>query len=208
MFRSFSFARSFNSAFARTPQGGRLRGRLASRTYAQKLHADDSIIDAEWKGRLYSWKTIGMCTIPLIALGLGTWQAQRLKWKLALLDEVNDRMHRRPVALPLKVTTDEISRNEYRKVIVYGEFDHKNEMLIGPRSYETEPGFIVITPLVREDGSRVLVNRGWIKRELKDPKSRPESQSSDPVTVVAYVRKAPGKNSFIPDSEPEKDIWY
>ncbi|KAJ1825789.1 surf-like protein, partial [Coemansia sp. RSA 2599] len=173
-----------------------------------RLHADDSILEVEWKRRLYSWKTVGLCAIPLIALGLGVWQTQRLKWKLALLDEVNDRMHRRPIALPMKITADEINRNEYRRVIVHGVFDHANEMLVGPRSYETEPGFLVVTPLVREDGSRVLVNRGWIKRELKDPKSRPGSQSIDPVTVVAFVRKAPTKSSFTPDSDPDKGMWY
>ncbi|KAJ1723038.1 surf-like protein [Coemansia erecta] len=180
----------------------------STRTYARRLHADDSIIEAEWKNQLYSWKTIGLCSIPLIALGLGAWQVQRLKWKLALLDEVNDRMHRRPIALPMKLTPEDISRNEYRRVLVYGVFDHDNEMLIGPRSYEAEPGFIVVTPLVREDGSRVLVNRGWIKRELKDPKTRPESQTTDPVTVIAFVRKAPTKGSFTPNSDADKGDWY
>ncbi|KAJ2597101.1 diphthine synthase [Coemansia sp. RSA 1721] len=182
--------------------------KCAIRTYAQRLHADDSILQVQWKNQLYSWKTLGLCAIPLIALGLGVWQTQRLKWKLSLLDEVNDRMHRRPIALPMKITPDEINRNEYRRVIVHGVFDHSREMLVGPRSYETEPGFLVITPLVREDGSRVLVNRGWIKRELKDPKDRPESQNTDPVTVVAFVRKPPTKNSFVPDSDPEKGLWY
>ncbi|KAJ2240416.1 surf-like protein, partial [Coemansia sp. RSA 455] len=73
-----------------------------TRTYAHKLEADESVSESEWKGQLYSWKSICLCTIPLIAFGLGTWQIQRLKWKMALLDDVNDRMHRRPVALPLR----------------------------------------------------------------------------------------------------------
>ncbi|KAJ2008133.1 surf-like protein [Coemansia thaxteri] len=178
------------------------------RTYAHKLEADDSVAESEWKGQLYSWKSICLCTIPLIAFGLGTWQIQRLKWKMALLDDVNDRMHRRPVALPLRVTAEEINRNEYRRVIVHGVFDHANEMLVGPRSYESEPGFIVVTPLVREDGSRVLINRGWIKRELQDPKLRPESQTADPVTLVAFVRASPGKNKFTPPADPENKQWF
>ncbi|KAJ2019141.1 surf-like protein [Coemansia sp. S3946] len=178
------------------------------RTYAHKLEADESVSESEWKGQLYSWKSICLCTIPLIAFGLGTWQIQRLKWKMALLDDVNDRMHRRPVALPLRVTAEEINRNEYRRVIVYGVYDHANEMLVGPRSYESEPGFVVVTPLVREDGSRVLVNRGWIKRELQDPKLRPESQITEPVTVIAFVRCSPGKNSFMPESDPESNHWF
>lgn len=149
-----------------------------------------------------------MCAIPVIAFGLGTWQVQRLRWKMALLDEVNDRMHRRPVALPLKVTAQEINRNEYRRVLVHGVFDHGNEMLVGPRSYEGEPGVMVVTPLVREDGSRVLVNRGWVKRELRDKKDRPQSQLAEPVTLVAFVRKSPGKNRFTPEPAPSRNQWF
>ncbi|KAJ1735497.1 surf-like protein [Coemansia biformis] len=178
------------------------------RAYARRLGADDSVLDTEWKNQLLSWKTIGLLVIPLVAFGLGTWQVYRLKWKLALLDEVNDRMHRRPVALPLRVTSEEIDRNEYRRVIVHGEFDHAGEMLIGPRSYEGEPGFIVVTPLVREDGSRVLVNRGWIKRAMRDPQTRPASQDPGPVTLVAFVRRPPRKNTFAPASDPQANEWF
>ncbi|KAJ2158026.1 surf-like protein [Coemansia sp. RSA 552] len=151
---------------------------------------------------------MGLFSIPLIAFGLGTWQAYRLKWKMALLDDVNDRMHRRPIPLPLRVTEDEIDRNEYRRVIVHGAFDHSAEMLVGPRSYEGEPGFLVVTPLVREDGSRILVNRGWIRRELKDPQTRPDSQPTGPVTLVAFVRRAPQGNSFMPKSDPQLNEWF
>ncbi|KAJ2077937.1 surf-like protein [Coemansia sp. RSA 988] len=185
-----------------------LAAQAQTRTYAQRLDADDSVLEKEWKRRLYSWKTIGLFAIPLISFGLGTWQLFRLKWKLALLDDVNDRMHRRPIALPLRVTAEEIGRNEYRRVLVHGVFDHSAEMLVGPRAYEGEPGFIVVTPLVREDGSRVLVNRGWIKRELKDPKTRPNSQDIDAVTLVAFVRRAPRANSFTPKSDPNTNEWY
>ncbi|KAJ1771604.1 surf-like protein [Coemansia sp. RSA 487] len=176
--------------------------------YSRRLDADDSVSEAEWKSRLYSWKTLLMCTVPLVAFGLGTWQVQRLRWKLALLDDVNDRMHRRPIALPLRVTQDEINQNEYRRVIVHGVFDHSKEMLVGPRSLEGEPGYIVVTPLVREDGSRILISRGWIRRDLKDPKTRPQSQPADPLTVIAFVRRATAKNRFMPEPSPEKNEWF
>ncbi|KAJ1932958.1 surf-like protein [Linderina macrospora] len=117
-------------------------------------------------------------------------------------------MHRRPIAFPLRVTEAEVEQNEYRRVIVHGHFDYANEMLVGPRLYEGEPGFIVVAPLVREDGSRVLVNRGWIKRELRDPKLRPKSRPEEAVTLVAFVRRAPGKNSFTPEPKPEINEWY
>ncbi|KAJ2380500.1 diphthine synthase, partial [Coemansia sp. RSA 2611] len=181
---------------------------LQRRWYAQRLGADDSVLTSEWKQLLLSWKTLGLIAIPITAFALGTWQVYRLKWKLALLDDVNDRMHRRPIPLPLHVTADEIARNEYRRVLVHGVFDHAAEMLVGPRAMEGEPGFIVVTPLVREDGSRVLVNRGWIRRDLKDPRARPASQPAEPVTLVVFVRRAPRDNAFTPKSDPLSNEWY
>ncbi|KAJ2706481.1 surf-like protein [Coemansia spiralis] len=178
------------------------------RGYARPLLADNSVLSTEWKNLLLSWKTIGLVVIPLIAFGLGTWQVYRLRWKLELLDEINDRMHRRPVALPLQVTAEEIDRNEYRRVLVHGVFDHAGEMLVGPRAYEGETGFLIVTPLVREDGSRLLVNRGWVKRALRDPQSRPASQETGPVTIVAFVRRPPGKNTFAPSSDPHANEWF
>ncbi|KAJ2777600.1 surf-like protein [Coemansia javaensis] len=186
-----------------------LRGPVpARRAYAQRLGADDSVLETEWRRLLFSWKTVGLAAIPATAFGLGTWQVYRLRWKQALLDDVNDRMHRRSVALPLRVTADEINRNEYRRVIVHGVFDHAHEMLVGPRAHEGEPGFVVVTPLVREDGSRVLVNRGWIRRELRDPRTRPDSQPAQPVTIVAFVRRAPRGNAFVPKPDPQANEWF
>ncbi|KAJ1739297.1 surf-like protein [Coemansia sp. RSA 989] len=187
----------------------RARSRPAPRrSYAQRLDADDSVLTSEWHRRLLSWKTVGLFTIPLAAFALGTWQVQRLKWKRALLDDINDRMHRRPIPLPLRVSPDEIDRNEYRRVLVHGTFDHAAEMLVGPRAMEGEPGFLVVTPLVREDGSRVLVNRGWIRRDLRAQSLRPDSLPTEPVTLVAFVRKAPGQNSFTPLSSPQDNDWF
>ncbi|KAJ2849611.1 surf-like protein [Coemansia brasiliensis] len=197
---------AFRASFAHARRRPQLL--LPRRSYAQRLDADDSVLTSEWHRRLLSWKTLGLFAIPLAAFALGTWQVQRLKWKLALLDDINDRMHRRPIPLPLRVTADEIDRNEYRRVLVHGTFDHAAEMLVGPRAMEGEPGFIVITPLVREDGSRVLINRGWIRRDLRDQKLRPDSLPADPVTLVAFVRKPPRQNSFTPMSNPQDNDWF
>lgn len=63
----------------------------------------------------------------------------------------------------------------YRKVYVTGFFDHDNEILLGPRTRDGSLGFHVITPLIRGEGQdTILVNRGFIKREVKDRKDRPE----------------------------------
>jgi hypothetical protein len=58
-------------------------------------------------------------------------------------------------------------------VTVTGEFDYANEVHVTPRPPPKDVpsglipptatgGFLAITPLVRPDGSRVLVHRGWV----------------------------------------------
>lgn len=38
--------------------------------------------------------------IPILTFGLGTWQVQRLKWKVALIDDLEEKLQREPIPLP------------------------------------------------------------------------------------------------------------
>lgn len=65
----------------------------------------------------------------------------------------------------------------YRKVALRGHFDHSKEILIQPRTREGELGYHVIVPLIREDGGPpILVNRGFVRRDLAERRLRPEGQ--------------------------------
>ena len=64
----------------------------------------------------------------------------------------------------------------YRKVYLTGEFDHANEILLGPRTRDGQLGFHVITPLVRGEGQdTILVNRGFVNRAHREKPERQES---------------------------------
>jgi surfeit locus 1 family protein len=64
----------------------------------------------------------------------------------------------------------------WRKVYVTGTFDHANSLVIGPKTRDGQIGYHVITPLVRGDGKdTIMVNRGFVKREVKDAELRPAS---------------------------------
>ena len=81
--------------------------------------------------------------------------------------------------LPLRSATA-IPQFAYRKVIVEGEFDYENEIEIGPRTRDGELGYHVITPLKRGDGrDTILVNRGFVRRDRKEQKDRPNSLVSN-----------------------------
>ncbi len=38
--------------------------------------------------------------MPIFTFALGTWQIQRLKWKVNLVDELQEKLHRQPIILP------------------------------------------------------------------------------------------------------------
>lgn len=41
--------------------------------------------------------------IPVLSFALGTWQLQRLKWKVSLIDELQEKLQLEPLSLPARV---------------------------------------------------------------------------------------------------------
>lgn len=41
--------------------------------------------------------------MPFFTFGLGTWQVERLKWKINLIDELNEKLEREPMFLPRRI---------------------------------------------------------------------------------------------------------
>ncbi|SAM09315.1 hypothetical protein [Absidia glauca] len=98
---------------------------------------------------------------------------------------------------------------EYRRVKVKGTFRHDQEMLVGPRTRgDGVVGYFLITPLQREDGSVILVKRGWVALDKKDKRNRPDSLVTGPVEVEGLLRLTEQPNSFTPDNDPEGNQWY
>lgn len=151
--------------------------------------------------------------IPITAFCLGTWQIYRLKWKTDLMAKCEDRLVRAPLPLPPRIDADAVADFEYRRVTTTGRFRHDREMLIGPRMRDGEHGYMVVTPLDRTathgHGSTVLVNRGWIAHDKRDPKSRaPEALPDGNVLVKGMLRAPWKKNMFTPDNRPDKGEFY
>ncbi len=152
------------------------------------------------------WPTL--FTIPAVAalVALGVWQLERLSWKEELIGRLQARSTEAPV--PLEGAGDDPSALEFRRVTVTGTFLHDKELFLLDRSREGRPGLHVLTPLRRPDGGVVLVDRGWIPFERRDPATRREGQVSGVVTVEGIVRLAKGPGLFTPDNEPDKNLWF
>lgn len=163
------------------------------------------------------WQLLAMGAISaLFVYGLAFWQLKRMEWKQNLIE-----MRRTRLAMPrVEVKSspfpwkDQVEDYVYRIVDVRGVYNHRREMLVGPRpgtddSGNTTPGFLVVTPLTLEDGSTILVNRGHIPIEKVDPIARPElpvwvrvrgvlEEGEIPNLVGQYARlkNRPDRNQF------------
>ena len=146
------------------------------------------------------WATLFALPAILVMLALGTWQVQRLEWKTALFGRVQDRMAQPPTALPAALPDP--AAFEFRPVTVTGRFRHDREMLAVARPRQGMAGYEVVTPLERDDGGPpVLVNRGFVPMDRRDPASRPQGQVTGTVTVRGVAR-LPAEAAWLAPGNP------
>jgi len=155
---------------------------------------------------------VGLTALMLAALavliGLGVWQLKRLEWKQGLIAQIEARTKGPPITLEDAVALAGEGRDpSYYRVRVDGRFHHAKELYLYAVS-EGRVGWHVITPLETEDGDVVLVDRGFVPDELKDPSARALGQVENVITVTGIVRTPETQTVFTPDNEPKVNRWF
>jgi len=100
---------------------------------------------------------------------LGVWQLDRAAQKTALQQGMEQR--RLLPALALKeLPPDEAGAlvQRHRQVQLQGRWSSRDTVFLENRQMDARPGFFAFTPLMLDDGSAVLVQRGWFPRDLID----------------------------------------
>jgi surfeit locus 1 family protein len=145
----------------------------------------------------------------LVFVALGSWQIQRLFWKLDLIARVDARVHAEAVAPPAKAEWNSLQPDEieYRHVALKGVFDHSRETLVQAVT-ERGAGFWVLTPLTQTDGTTVIVNRGFVPSDRRDPQSRADGQVGGEVSVGGLLRLNEPGGAFLRSNDPAKGNWY
>lgn len=160
---------------------------------------------------------VGAAALAAFALlvGLGCWQLQRLAWKTELVARIERRMAEPPRPAPGEAEwpTLDIDALAYAPVRVEGVFDHAREARVyvalgEPRGAIGGPGYFILTPLMQDDGSAILVNRGFAPEGRQDPATRPDGQTPGRVTVSGLLRGPEDRNAFTPADEPAKRLFF
>ena len=142
----------------------------------------------------------------IILLALGSWQVHRLMWKTELNEERRAQFQAEAVMLPADLA--EPASFAYRRVWLEGRFRHESEMFLAARTHDRRVGYQIITPFERTDGPAVLVNRGWVPLESKEPETRLGGQVQGSFRLEGIVVPGGRAGWFTPDNEPENNIWF
>ena len=146
-----------------------------------------------WKPR---WILSHLFVLALVVtfVNLGFWQLRRLDERRTYNSLVESRQDLPPVTVPellpdgTAATADEINDVIYRPVTITGTYAPDQEVLIRNRTYNEEPGYWVLTPLIQTDGTAVAVNRGWVPFDITNPDG-PWPDFAPPTGVVTVVGK-------------------
>lgn len=140
---------------------------------------------------------------------LGVWQVQRLAWKTELIAQVDARVHAEPIPAPAPEAWPAVSRerDQYRRAVVRGIFLHDRETRVQAVT-DLGGGFWVMTPMRTDRGFTVLVNRGFVPHERRDPPARAAGQAAGPQTVVGLLRIAEPGGGFLRRNDPSADRWF
>jgi surfeit locus 1 family protein len=150
-----------------------------------------------------------------ILVGLGMWQLDRKVWKENLLLTVSTRAAREPEALPPRANWERLvaEGNEYTRVTFPAEFLEGQEAYAytagsSLRADVEGQGFWVFAPARLAGGSIVLINRGFVPTDRKNPSTRTEGIPRGSVDIVGYLRWPEARGMFAPADEPQNNLWY
>lgn len=156
-----------------------------------------------------AWFTLFTLAIVALLIALGVWQLKRLAWKEGLIAEIEARAKGTPITLKEAIAVSREGRDpSYYRVHVKGSFDHAKERYLYALSDDGEPGWHVITPFDSVEGDLVLIDRGFVPDNLRDPSSRAAGQLEGEVDVTGLVRLPESPGPFTPDNEPDNNRWF
>ena len=147
--------------------------------------------------RIYSQKDI---FISILLASISAFEVLRIYFKIKEGDTRLIRMRGDSIPIPIHLQR-RMKEFLFTRVSFSGKYDHKNEVYISNRPFKSEEivlppykpdqpgGTLVITPFhCTELNDTILVNRGWVPKQLKDPGTRELGQEKGELALIGIVR--------------------
>ena len=134
--------------------------------------------------------TVAGLPVLLALLGLGTWQAGRLREVEALKERIAVNVDRPPLGnaeLARGVAAGDL---DWRQVSLRGSWVWDGWLVVDRQYRLSVPGYHLFMPLQLADppGSRVLVDRGWVPKEGFEERLEQERRANAPAVVTGLAR--------------------
>lgn len=140
---------------------------------------------------------LGVVLIPTM-IKLGFWQLHRHEDRVARNEEVAASL-----SAPTVPVTELTGGNrapgdddKFRTVTATGTYDERHEVVVRHRTAADGDtiGYFVVTPLIQQDGSALLVNRGWVESD-RDLTSFPKVPAAPKGEVTVKGRIMPDETT-------------
>ncbi|GGN48430.1 cytochrome oxidase assembly protein ShyY1 [Actinoplanes campanulatus] len=146
------------------------------------------------------WLAAAALTVvaSVVMVMLGNWQLHRYQERTAINDRIDAANTVDAVALTSVLTAPTAAGTPgaapgkalaWTKVTLSGRYDPANEIQARGRTVGSKVGFEILTPLLLEDGTAVLVDRGWVPAPPGGALAAPEvpPAPTGQVTVVGQI---------------------
>jgi surfeit locus 1 family protein len=151
-----------------------------------------------------------------VLIALGTWQLQRKAWKEGLIAALNERSQAAPAALPSPATWTALdpARDEYRRVTFDAKFEKSGDALVYASASAFRPdvsgfGFWVFAPAQLADGSRVIINRGFVPSDAGGKVDVvPGPPPAGDIAVTGAMRWPDRRGWFTPQDNAGRNVFF
>lgn len=139
--------------------------------------------------------TLAAVASALLTARLGLWQLDRAAQKETLQQAVDSNVALPPLPTQALASTPAQAAGQlHRRVTVRGQWLPERTVFLDNRQMDGRPGFFVLTPLRLDDGSAVLVQRGWVPRDMQERTRLPAiATPAQPVTLTARIEGPPAR---------------
>lgn len=145
-----------------------------------------------------------------LCIRLGIWQLDRLEQRRAFNAHVEAQWAAPAVNLNQERPQD-LTQMEYRAVQARGNYDFDHQVALRNQYWQDRYGFHLLTPLVLEDGTAVLVDRGWIPGETSEDPAAWEQYDQPAEAEIAGILRLGGESpdvGGVPDEESGALLYW
>ena len=141
--------------------------------------------------------------VVLLFVFLGFWQLRRHDERVGLNEVGESRLDAPAEDIGELLAGNEIGALQYRRVTASGEYAFEHQVLIRSQIYRGTAGFHVVTPLLLDNDTAVLVNRGWVPLDFERLPSGEVRSPAGQVTIEAWVELSQERPPLGPEDPPE-----